>query len=77
MASYLTKPLGKLPLRDLSARNVSDALAELAPDLPAGSLRLVHQILIRAIRHAQVNDLVDRNVAGPIKLADIGKSTPR
>lgn len=64
MAGYLTKPLGKLPLRDLSARNVSDALTELAPDLSAGSLRLVNQILVRAIRHAQVNDLVDRNVAG-------------
>jgi hypothetical protein len=64
MARYLTKPLGKLPLKDLSARNVSDALTELAPDLPAGSLRLVNQILVRAIRHAQVNDLVDRNVAG-------------
>jgi integrase len=42
---------------------VQGVLAELSPVLSARSLRLVHQILERAIRHAQASDLVSRNVA--------------
>jgi integrase len=42
--------------------------------MSARSLRLVHQILERAIRGAMVNDLTGRNVASLIRVADIGGS---
>ena len=50
-------------LKDLTARQVQKALAEMSESLSTRSLRLVHQILERAIRHAQASDLVGRNVA--------------
>jgi len=55
--------LGAVKLNDLTARQVQKALAELSESLSTRSLRLVHQILERAIRHSQASDLVGRNVA--------------
>jgi hypothetical protein len=55
--------LGAVKLRALTARHVQAALAELAGSLSTRSLRLVHQVIERAIRHAQAADLVGRNVA--------------
>lgn len=43
----------------------------MAPEVSARTLRLIHQTLERAIRHAEINDLVDRNVASLIKLSDL------
>jgi integrase len=63
MADHAIAKLGAVRLKNLTARQVQSALAELAPSLSTRSLRLVHQILERSIRHAQANDLVGRNVA--------------
>jgi integrase len=63
LASHATAKLGAVKLKDLTARQVQKALAELSESLSTRSLRLVHQILERAIRHAQASDLVGRNVA--------------
>jgi hypothetical protein len=48
------------------------ALAELSGSLPTRSVRLVHQIIERAIKHAQAGDLVGRNVASLITAPEGG-----
>lgn len=63
LADHVIGKLGAVKLKDLTARQVQKALAELSASLSTRSLRLVHQILERAIRHAQASDLVGRNVA--------------
>jgi integrase len=62
-AHHAVSRLGAVKLRDLTARQVETALAELSGSLSSRSLRLVHQVIERAIRHAQAADLVARNVA--------------
>jgi integrase len=62
-AGHAVAKLGAIKLRDLTARHVQTALAELSRSLSTRSLRLIHQIIERAIRHAQAGDLVSRNVA--------------
>ena len=62
-ANHAVSKLGAVKLRDLTARHVQIALAELSGSLSSRSLRLVHQVIERAIRHAQAADLVGRNVA--------------
>jgi hypothetical protein len=63
LADHVIGKLGAVKLKDLTARQVQKALAELSESLSTRSLRLVHQILERAIRHAQAADLIARNVA--------------
>jgi integrase len=63
LADHAVSKLGAIKLRDLTARHVQTALADLSGSLSTRSLRLVHQIIERAIRHAQAADLVGRNVA--------------
>jgi integrase len=63
LAGHAISKLGAVKLRDLTARHVQMALADLSGSLSTRSLRLVHQIIERAIRHAQAGDLVGRNVA--------------
>jgi integrase len=63
LAEHAIARLGAVRLKNLTARQVQAALDELAPVLSTRSLRLVHQILERSIRHAQASDLVARNVA--------------
>ena len=63
LADHAVAKLGAVRLKDLTARHVQRALAELSGSLSTRSLRLVHQIIERAIRHAQAADLVGRNVA--------------
>jgi integrase len=62
-AGHAVSKLGGVKLRELTARHVQTALAELSGSLSTRSLRLVHQVIERAIRHAQAADLVGRNVA--------------
>ncbi len=62
-AGHAVAKLGAIKLRQLTARHVQTALLELSGSLSTRSLRLVHQIIERAIRHAQAGDLVSRNVA--------------
>ena len=63
LAGHAISKLGAVKLRDLTARHVQMALVDLSGSLSTRSLRLVHQIIERAIRHAQAADLVGRNVA--------------
>ena len=55
--------IGTRPLRDLSARDVRSALSQLTSRYSTRSLQITRNSLDRAIRHAQANDLVARNVA--------------
>ncbi len=71
-AEHARAKLGAVKLRDLTARHVQQALAELSGTLSTRSLRLVHQVIDRAIRHAQSADLVSRNVASLVS-APAGK----
>jgi hypothetical protein len=53
LAKHAISKLGAVKLRDLTARHVQTALADLSGSMSTRSLRLVHQIIERAIRHAR------------------------
>lgn len=76
LASHATAKIGAVKLQDLTARHVQTALTELSGSLSTRSLRLVHQIIERAIRHAQAADLVGRNVASLIAAPEGKKGRP-
>ena len=59
--------IGARPLRDLSAGDVRSALGQLATRYSTRSLQITRNSLERAIRHAECNDLVGRNVAALVK----------
>ncbi|HEY6313773.1 MAG TPA: site-specific integrase [Streptosporangiaceae bacterium] len=59
--------IGARPLRDLSAGDVRWALGKLATRYSTRSLQITRNSLERAIRHAESNDLVGRNVAALVK----------
>ena len=59
--------IGTRPLRDLSARDVRSALSQFTARYSTRSLQITRNSLDRAIRHAQANDLVARNVAALVK----------
>src|SRR6266516_445267 len=59
--------IGGRPLRSLSAGDVRAALGELRSRYSTRSLQITRNSLDRAIRHAQANDLVGRNVAALVK----------
>ena len=63
-AQHAIKALGPVKLKDLTARDVQPMLQELATKLSTRAVQLARAALIRAIDHAQFNDLVMRNVAG-------------
>src|ERR1039457_1491747 len=63
----LTDRLGARPLRKLSAADVRSALAALSDQLSTRSLQIAHNCLVRAIRHAEADDLVGRNVAALVR----------
>jgi len=52
-----------LKLRELSAADVRQALATMAAGYSSAAVTMGHLALKRAIRHAEANDLVSRNVA--------------
>ncbi|MEU0487280.1 hypothetical protein ABZ260_50060, partial [Streptosporangium sp. NPDC006013] len=60
---HLIPQLGAIKLKELTADHLDKWLDERAEELSTRSLRLVHQILERAIRQAQARDRVRRNVA--------------
>jgi integrase len=62
--------IGARKLRDLSAADVRQALAAMATGYSTAAVSMGHLALKRAIRHAEANDLVTRNVAA---LADTPK----
>jgi hypothetical protein len=55
--------LGAVKLRELTAGDVQGTLDALAERLSTGSLQIIRNCLERAIRHAEIRDLVGRNVA--------------
>ena len=63
----LTEKLGARPLRKLSAADVRSALADLSGQLSTRSLEIAHNCLVRAIRHAEADNLVGRNVAALVR----------
>jgi integrase len=63
----LTDRIGSRPLRKLSAADVRSALSALSGELSTRSLQIAHNCLERAIRHAEADDLVGRNVAALVR----------
>ena len=59
--------VGAKPLRDLTARDVRSAFGQLVTRYSTRSLQITRNSLERAIRHAEANDLVGRNVAALVK----------
>ena len=59
--------IGARPLRDLSAGDVRSALGQLVTRYSIRSLQITRNCLERAIRYAESNDLVGRNVAALVK----------
>jgi len=55
--------IGRKPLRQLTAADVHGALERTAESRSTRTVVLTHNALERAIRHAEANDLVSRNVA--------------
>jgi len=68
--------VGKRPLRDLKATEVRTALESLSGQLSTRSLRIARESLERAIRHAEANDRIGRNVAALVE-APAGRSGRR
>ena len=66
--------IGARKLRDLTAADVRQALAAMAAGYSTAAVSMGHLALKRAIRHAEANDLVARNVA---ILADTPKGQRR
>ena len=62
-ADHVIELIGNIKLADLKARDVQAALTKLAVQKSTRSVRMYRMVLVRAIRHAQINDLVMRNVA--------------
>src|SRR5215813_1407965 len=59
----ILKAVGGRKLRQLSAADVRQALSKMAAEYSTAAVTMSHLALKRAIRHAEANDLVSRNVA--------------
>ena len=59
----ILKVIGARKLRELTAADVRQALATMAAGYSSAAVTMGHLALKRAIRHAEANDLVSRNVA--------------
>jgi integrase len=66
----ITPQIGSIKLKELNADRLDAWIDERAGELSTRTLRLVHQILERAIRHAQARDKVRRNVASLVTLPE-------
>jgi len=64
----LTALIGSAKLRDLTARQVRSALVKLSADRSTRTLQIARNALVRAIRLAESNDLVRRNVASLVSV---------
>jgi integrase len=63
MLEPILKIIGTRKLRELTAADVRQALARMAASYSSSAVTMGHLALKRAIRHAEANDLVARNVA--------------
>jgi integrase len=66
----LIPQIGAIKLKELTADRLDVWIDERAGELATRSLRLIHQILERSIRHAQARDKVRRNVASLITIPE-------
>jgi integrase len=67
IAKALREELGSVELTKLTAGAVQKALANLAAKRSTRTVQMAHNVLVRAIRHAERDDLVGRNVAALVK----------
>jgi integrase len=67
IAKALREELGTVRLAELTAGDVQRALAALAARLSSRTVQIAHNVLVRAIRQAERDDLVGRNVAALVK----------
>jgi hypothetical protein len=72
----LAEKVGARPPKKLSAADVRSALAELGGHLSMRSLQTAHNCLVGAIRHAEADVLVPRNVAALIRAPTRGEGRP-
>ena len=63
----VTMLIGKVRLRDLTAQDVRRTLGKLAQTRSTRTMASTHNMLVRAIRHAEADDHVGRNVASFVK----------
>jgi integrase len=63
----LDEELGAVRLAELTASDVQRALAAMASWLSTRTVQIAHNVLVRAIRQAERDDLVVRNVAALVK----------
>jgi integrase len=63
IAKALDEEPGAVRLTELTAPDVQGALASLASRLSTRTVQIARNVLVRAIRHAERDDLVGRNVA--------------
>jgi integrase len=63
MIEPILKVIGARKLRELSAADVRQALSKMAAEYSSAAVTMGHLALKRAIRYAEANDLVSRNVA--------------
>ncbi len=67
IAKALREELGTVELTKLTAGAAQKALANLAARVSTRTVQMAHNVLVRAIRHAERDDLVGRNVAALVK----------
>jgi integrase len=67
IAKALREELGTVRLTELTAGDVQGALGALAARLSSRTVQIAHNVLVRAIRQAERDDLVGRNVAALVK----------
>jgi integrase len=67
IAKALRDELGSVKLTSLTAGAVQKALANLATQRSTRTVQIAHNVLVRAIRQAERDDLVGRNVAVLVK----------
>ncbi len=67
IAKALSEELGTVRLTDLTTGDVQATLTAMASPLSTRTVQIAHNVLVRAIRHAERGDLVARNVAALVK----------
>ena len=68
--------IGGIKVKELTADQLDEWLDERAEELSTRSLRLIHQIVERAIRQAQARDKVRRNVASLVDVPEGQEGRP-